>query len=60
MVTFQEVEAEEAAEDLKEAQHAAWLASREAKKLEIQQALKTSSCVSKARVLGGDRMVRSI
>ena len=33
---LQEVEAEEAKEDRKEAEHAAWLASRKAKKLEIQ------------------------
>jgi len=57
---LKEVEAEEAEEDRKEAQHAAWLASREAKKLEIQQALKTSYTVSKARVLGrGERMSQS-
>ena len=37
---FKEVEAEEAEEDRKEAEHAAWLASREAKKLEIQVIIK--------------------
>eukprot|EP00092_Neocalanus_flemingeri_P028022 GFUD01030425.1.p1 GENE.GFUD01030425.1~~GFUD01030425.1.p1 ORF type:complete len:900 (-),score=332.97 GFUD01030425.1:356-3055(-) len=47
---LREVEAEEAAEDLKEAQHAAWLASREAKKLEIQTILKTGQASS---ILGG-------
>ena len=40
MQSLQVVEAEEAEEDRKESEHAAWLASRETKKLEIQVAEK--------------------
>jgi len=52
---LREVEEEEAKEDQREAEHAAWLASREAKKLEIQQALKTSSTIPRARQQQSDQ-----
>jgi uncharacterized protein YecT (DUF1311 family) len=48
-----QVEAEEAEEERKEAEHRAWLTEREAKKLAIQAALKTGSYRKSAQVVIG-------